>query len=77
MARPKAVKIEEKIVSDEDNGGFEEKTNTVAELAQEPRKRFDGKWVKMTEEEVKAHTKSGKLFGYDPKTKEGLLKERD
>lgn len=50
--------------------------NTVQAGAQGPRKpRPAGSWVKMSEDDLKEHQKSGKLLGYDSATGEGLLKE--
>lgn len=44
-------------------------------ISSEPEKeRPEGDWIKMTLEEVAAYQKAGRLVGWDPKKKEGLLK---
>jgi len=53
----------------------EENENTVAEGLKEVKVRYPGKWIKMTPEQVVEYSEGGTLFGYDPETGEGLLKE--
>lgn len=62
-------------VSDEAIEGEEDKVNTVEQGAAKKKKRHPGPWVKMSLKEVEAHSKAGTLFGYDPKTGEGIIKE--
>lgn len=52
----------------------EEKEDSV-QSSIKPKKRHPGPWVKMTEKQVAEHTEAGTLFGYDPKTGEGIIKK--
>lgn len=61
--------------------GEEVKTNEFEQAAavaasQEAGKKMKGDWVTMTVEQVEAYQKSGDLMGYNPKTKQGLLKKK-
>lgn len=55
----------------------DEKINPSDIMAKEDIKKVKvtGGWVVMTEDDVIEHQKSGKLIGYDPEKKQGLLKE--
>lgn len=67
MAKNKQeVPIEEKV---------EEKKNEVQEASVRQKGRHPGPWVKMSEEQVAKHNANGTLFGYDPSTGEGIIKE--
>lgn len=52
-----------------------ESENTVADGLKQPKKVYPGKWTKMTVKEVMAAQEEGILFGYNPDTGEGLIKE--
>ena len=80
MARPrgrprKEVEMEEKEVTikSESVPVPDEKKNTVALGQEEVKKRHPGPWVRLTDDQVEQHSKAGTLFGYDPKTKEGII----
>lgn len=55
----------------------EEKENEVMEMIEKSKGngRTDGDWIDMTEKEVAAYQAAGRLVGYDPATKQGLLNE--
>ena len=48
--------------------------NPIEDNSLERKPRIDGKWVKVTAEELMALEVSGKLVGYDPASQEALSK---
>lgn len=75
MAAPKKAQPKDPIVGPQKS--IEEKQNEFQEAvgSQEPKKRYPGNWVKLSEDELKEAQESGTLKGYNPKTGEGLLNE--
>lgn len=69
----------EKVKLVKENVAGEEKENEVMEMVEQSKlngkQRIEGDWITMTEAEVIKHQASGKLMGYDPRTKQGLLNE--
>ena len=73
MARKKAVEVQEpEVVAD--GVVRDAKENPILDNDMDKKPRLEGNWVKVTNEELVKLEADGKLLGYDPATKEALIK---